>query len=198
LEGTTTPVRIAIFASGGGSNAYKLLEYFSASKVGEISLLLSNNPESGVFELGPEFKVPVVFLPPGARKNGQYLLRLLEAHEIELIVLAGYLKHIPDALVAAFPRRILNIHPALLPRHGGKGMYGMHVHRAVIDAGDPFSGITIHYVNENYDEGEIIFQKKLSVAPFWQPEELQQAVLKLEHQHFPEVVARCCQELRKP
>ena len=173
----------------------KLQQYFQANSEIEVGLLLSNNPQSGVFAQGPKFKVPVIYLPPKAYKDGAYLNQLLTAHGIDLVVLAGYLKHIPDAMVKQYPDRILNIHPSLLPRHGGKGMYGMNVHHAVIDAGDAHSGITIHLVNEHYDEGKVIFQKKLAVAPHWSAGQLQQEVLRLEHKHYPEVVAQYCQQI---
>ncbi|MFK7921437.1 MAG: phosphoribosylglycinamide formyltransferase [Bacteroidia bacterium] len=191
----TTPQKIAIFASGGASNALKLQEHFQNQPHIEAGLLLSNNPQSGIFEQGPQFKTPTIYLPPKAYKSGAYLNQLLEAHKIDFIVLAGYLKHIPDEMVRQYADRILNIHPSLLPHHGGKGMYGMNVHHAVIDAGDAYSGITIHLVNEHYDEGKVIFQKKVSVAPHWSAIELQQAVLKLEHTHYPEVVAQYCQQI---
>ncbi|MEL7340986.1 MAG: phosphoribosylglycinamide formyltransferase [Bacteroidota bacterium] len=186
---------IAIFASGGASNARRLQEYFQENPSVEVGLLLSNNPQSGIFAQGPLFKVPTIYLPSSAYTDGRYLSQLLQAHQIDVIVLAGYLKHIPNELVSAFPDRILNIHPSLLPRHGGKGMYGMNVHHAVIEAGDAYSGITIHRVNEHYDEGEIVFQKRLSVAPHWSAVQLQQAVLQLEHKHYPEVVAQYCQQI---
>lgn len=198
LDPQQDPVRIAIFASGGGSNARTLLERFATDDAGTVALLLSNNPRSGVFEFGPAFQVPVIYLPRQAYQDGAYLQQLLLAHGIELVVLAGYLKHLPDEVVQQFPERILNIHPSLLPKFGGKGMYGMKVHRAVVAAGEVHSGITIHYVNEVYDQGQIIFQKKLAVSPAWEAEDLQRAVLKLEHQFFPQVVAQRCHELRHP
>jgi len=192
------PIKIAILASGGASNALKLQEYFHAKTDVEIGLLLSNNPHSGVFAQGPKFKVPVIYLPPKAYKDGIYLNQLLAAHGIELVVLAGYLKHIPDEMVKQYADRILNIHPSLLPHYGGKGMYGMNVHHAVIEAGDAYSGITIHLVNEHYDEGKVVFQKRIAVAPHWSAGQLQQAVLKLEHTHYPEVVANYCQQIANP
>ncbi|MEL7534072.1 MAG: phosphoribosylglycinamide formyltransferase [Bacteroidota bacterium] len=189
------PIKIAILASGGASNALKLQEYFQENPEIEVGLLLSNNPQSGVFAQGPKFKVPVIYLPPKAYQDGVYLNQLLATHGIDLVVLAGYLKHIPDELVKQYADRILNIHPSLLPRHGGKGMYGMNVHHAVIEAGDAHSGITIHLVNEHYDEGKVIFQKRLAVAPHWSAGQLQQEVLKLEHTYYPEVVANYCQQI---
>lgn len=191
------PQKIAIFASGGASNALRLQEHFQTIPEIEVGLLLSNNPSSGIFTQGPQFKVPSIYLPPSAYRSGAYLNQLMRAHEIDLLVLAGYLKHIPDELVKEYADRILNIHPSLLPRHGGKGMYGMNVHHAVIEAGDSHSGITIHLVNEHYDEGKVIFQQRLSVAPHWSAAQLQQAILQLEHKHYPEVVANYCQQIAK-
>ncbi|MDX1907282.1 MAG: phosphoribosylglycinamide formyltransferase [Bacteroidia bacterium] len=189
----SSQLNIAIFASGGGSNARALLRYFQGHPDIRVSLLVSNNPHSGIFEMGPDFGVPTVLLP--RHQDGDEIVRTLHTHEVELVVLAGYLKLIPDAVVAAFPRRIINIHPSLLPRYGGKGMYGMRVHEAVILAHEITSGITIHYVNEVYDQGEMIFQAELPVAAGWTPADLQAAVQRLEHQYFPEVVEKICAKL---
>ncbi|GAB4415708.1 MAG: phosphoribosylglycinamide formyltransferase [Bacteroidia bacterium] len=189
-----TPVRIAIFASGDGSNARRLLEHFQHSDAGSIRLLASNNPASGIFDLGQAHGVPAELLR--SHRDGDYLAAVLAAYDIELLVLAGYLKLIPASLVARYPRRIVNIHPALLPAYGGKGMYGMNVHRAVITNGERRSGITIHFIDEDYDRGEICFQQSLAVDPHWSAQDLQQAVLHLEHQYFPEVVEKVCRELR--
>ena len=187
------PVRIAVFASGGGSNARKILENFSGYHQMEVRVLVTNNPHSGVFQFGPSFQVPVELLSPTQYKDGNYLTALLKRYEVDLIILAGYLKLIPSEVVNQFPDRIINIHPALLPHYGGKGMYGMNVHRAVIANGEVQSGITIHYVNERYDEGEIIFRKSLVIGDDWTPEVLQKEVLKLEHQHFSEVIRKVCE-----
>ena len=135
-------------------------------------------------------------MPPGGFRDGAFLLDLLRRYEVELIVLAGYMRLIPAAVVAAYPRRILNIHPALLPAYGGKGMYGMNVHEAVISAQEKQSGITIHYVNEVYDAGEVILQARVEVEPDWQATDLQQAVLRLEHALYPQVVEKVCRELQ--
>lgn len=188
--GKHKPVRIAILASGGGSNARALLQRFQGSEVAEVALLATQNPDSGVVAMGPEYAVPVVVFPTGKHRDGNYLNEVLQQQQVDLIVLAGYLKKIPDETVVAFPQRIINIHPSLLPDYGGKGMYGMHVHRAVIEAGEARSGMTIHYVNEVYDEGQIIFQESLVIAPQWTPKELQQAVLKLEHTYYPLIVEK--------
>lgn len=189
------PVRIAIFASGTGTNARQLLQHFKHSEVAKVSLVVSNRRQSGVFESGPAFGVPTYLLTGQTYRDGELLVKLMAAHRIQLIVLAGYLKLIPPELVQAFPRRIVNIHPSLLPRHGGQGMYGPRVHEAVLNARDPESGITIHYVDEVYDQGEIILQEKLTVDPAWNAAQLQQAIHQLEYQHFPQVVEKVCREM---
>ncbi len=159
-------------------------------------LLASNKASSGIFSFGPEWGVPTELMPPGKFRQGAYLLDLLRRYEIELLVLAGYMKLIPAEVVQAYPRRILNVHPALLPAYGGKGMYGMNVHEAVISAREKLSGLTIHYVNEVYDAGEVILQAQVKVEADWQAADLQQAVLRLEHALYPQVVEKVCHELQ--
>lgn len=187
---------MAIFASGGGSNAQQLLQRFQGHAVAEVGLLVTNNPASGVWTLGPAYEVPVVLLTGAQHRDGAHILRLLAAYRIDLVVLAGYLKLIPAGVVAAYPRRILNIHPALLPAYGGPGMYGLHVHRAVLAKGERYSGITIHYVNEVYDQGETLFQQAIRIEPSWSEADLQRAVQVLEHQHFFPVVEKVCLDLQ--
>ena len=187
-------IKIAIFASGGGSNARKILESFSDFSEARVVLLVTNNPESGVFQFGPKHNLPVELMGKSQYRNGDHLIEVLKKHQIDMIILAGYLKLIPGKVVSQFHNRILNIHPALLPAYGGKGMYGMNVHRAVIANREKESGITIHYVNERYDEGEIIFRKSLNIGPDWTPERLQKEVLKLEHQHFSEEIKKVCKK----
>lgn len=189
------PIRLAIFASGGGSNARQLLEYFRTSTCGEIVLLATNRAQSGTWSLGKAYRLPVLDLCEGRYREAGQILAALNKHSVDLLVLAGYLKLIPSQVVAVYPSRILNIHPALLPAYGGRGMYGMNVHRSVIAANEAQSGMTIHYVNEVYDQGEILFQKSVSIGPDWTPEQLQQAVLRLEHQYFAPVVEQECQKL---
>ncbi len=191
----SSPIQIAIFASGTGTNAHQLLKHFQNSEEAEVALLVSNRASSGIFEYGPDFGVPTHLLPSGTHRDAGYLLSLMSEHSIDLIVLAGYLKLIPPALVSAFPNRIINIHPSLLPLYGGKGMYGARVHEAVLENGDQQSGITIHFVNEIYDQGEVILQEKLLVAPGWDAKQLQQAIHRLEYEHFPKVVEKVCHEI---
>jgi phosphoribosylglycinamide formyltransferase-1 len=192
------PVRMAIFASGGGSNARVLEAWFSgpAAASGVPALYVTNNPHSGVVAQGTAAGVPVVVTGRGRHSDGAWLVSLLESHGIGLIVLAGYLKRVPEAVVARYPGRILNLHPALLPKFGGKGMYGMNVHKAVISSGEKQSGITIHYVNERYDEGEILFQAAADIPEGTSPEQLQRMVQALEHEHFPRIVEKVCKKLR--
>lgn len=179
---------IAIFASGSGTNAQKLMEYFSTSKRAKVKLLLSNKPDAFVLERATNFSVPsLVFDREDFYHNGR-VLKELKHNEIHFIILAGFLWLVPGEIIAAYPGRIINIHPALLPDYGGKGMYGKKVHRAVIDNNEKESGISIHYVNEKYDEGDIIFQARCKVEPGDSPESLAERVHKLEHQYYPEVV----------
>lgn len=192
---TSIPQRIVLFASGGGSNARTICEHFQQSADGEIVGLITNNPASGAFAIGKEFDLPVCMMAKSQARNGEWLLSQLQCWKVDVIALAGYIRLIPGIVVSAFPDRIVNIHPSLLPHHGGKGMFGMNVHQSVIDTGDQESGITIHYVNEQYDEGAPILQKRIPVEKGWSAKELQQAVLKLEHHWYPRVLENICQEL---
>ena len=179
---------IAIFASGGGSNASNILQHFSQSEVANVSLLCTHNPTSGVFQFGPNFNCPVHLLRSEQYQSGRYLTSLCMHYKIDWIALAGYLKKIPESLIDNFPGRILNIHPSLLPDFGGKGMYGMRVHEAVIAAKAERSGMTIHRVNAAYDDGEILFQAALQIPDKASPSSLQKAVLKLEHKYYPQII----------
>jgi phosphoribosylglycinamide formyltransferase 1 len=179
--------RIAILASGSGTNAQRLMEHFNGGGIAEVVLIGCDQPAAGVLQRAWDMGVPG-FLFNGAQLKDGTLLRELQGQRIDLLVLAGFMRLIPAELVQAFPQRILNIHPALLPKYGGKGMYGMHVHRAVIAAGETESGITIHYVNERYDEGEPLFQASCPVLPDDTPESLAERIHGLEHAHYPRVV----------
>ncbi|MEM6801113.1 MAG: phosphoribosylglycinamide formyltransferase [Bacteroidota bacterium] len=191
------PTRIAILASGGGSNAQKIISYFTSRSVAEVVLLASNNPASGIFSFGPEAGIPSELLTKEQYRDASFLLGLFKAYRADLIILAGYLKLIPAALIQAYPRHILNIHPSLLPKYGGKGMYGMRVHEAVISNQEYRSGITIHFVNEVYDEGEILLQKALMIDENWDAVILQKEVQKLEHQYFPLAIEKVCLRLQQ-
>lgn len=181
--------RIAIFASGTGSNAGKIMEYMRGHARLEVVLVVCNKPGAGVINIAAEYGVPVLMIEKETFFRGNaYLDELRLRHQIDLIVLAGFLWKVPSALVEAYPGRIVNIHPALLPKYGGKGMYGHHVHAAVIAAGESESGITIHLVNERYDEGKILFQANCTVEASDTPDILAQKVHALEHAHYPRVV----------
>lgn len=182
------PHRIAIFASGSGSNAQRIMEYFQRHPQIEVALVLSNNPKAGVLERAARLNTPVHVFNRTDFYQGDEVLRVLQSRGITFLVLAGFLWLMPTHLVHAFPNRIINIHPALLPRYGGKGMYGLNVHQAVVEAGEQESGITIHFVNEHYDEGQTIFQARCPLRPTDTPEEVAQKVLELEHRHFPRVI----------
>ncbi|PWH84865.1 phosphoribosylglycinamide formyltransferase [Brumimicrobium oceani] len=179
--------RIAIFASGSGSNAIKLIEHFD--KVPEINavLLLTNNENAGVLEKTEDLIDHAVINNDGAN-DGSFLTELMHEERIDYIVLAGYLRKIPNELIKAFPRQIINIHPSLLPKYGGKGMYGMKVHQAVLANKETESGITIHLVNEIYDEGEILAQHKVNLSSKDSAETIQKKVLEIEHKNFSKEV----------
>jgi phosphoribosylglycinamide formyltransferase-1 len=179
---------IAIFASGTGTNAQKIIEYFENDLEVNIRLVASNKPDAPVLTMAENYRVETLILKRSNFYKTNDLLRLLRDYHIDWIVLAGFLWLIPDYLVEAYQNRMVNIHPALLPKFGGKGMYGHHVHQAVKDAGEKETGITIHFVNQAYDEGQIVFQASTPVTPDDTPETIALKVRKLEHQHFPTVI----------
>lgn len=187
-------VSIAIFASGGGSNAQKIIDHFKSVRQGEIALIVTDKHKAGVIKIAEEEDIPWYVHGSNDMEDGT-LLTLLEEDKIDFIVLAGYLKKIGQDLLDAFPKAIVNIHPALLPKFGGKGMYGMNVHKAVVAAGEVESGLTIHYVNENYDEGAIIEQFKCPIHKNDSANDVQQRVLALEHQHYPKVIENIIKKL---
>ncbi|MFN3488163.1 MAG: phosphoribosylglycinamide formyltransferase [Emticicia sp.] len=186
--------RIAIFASGSGSNAERLTTYFAANELVSIELFLSNNPTAGVIERGRRLGIPIVLFDKKTFTKTSKIVDLLQKQQIDLVILAGFLWLIPENLVKAFPNKIINIHPALLPKYGGKGMWGHFVHEAVVEAGEKESGITIHYVNEHYDEGKVIFQEKCELVPTDRPDDVAQKVQALEHIHFPVVIEKIISE----
>jgi len=187
--------RIAIFASGSGSNAQKILEYFKDHSSAEVSIILCNNPDAYVLQRADNFEIPTHIFDRDEFYHSNDVLTLLKNLQIDLIVLAGFLWLIPRNLIEAFPNRIINIHPALLPSYGGKGMYGNHVHQAVLEAKEPESGITIHYVNENFDEGKIIYQARYKIEPDDTIELIQFKGQQLEHLHYPKVIENIIKEL---
>ena len=179
---------IAIFASGAGSNARKIIEHFAGNASVKVALIVCNNPRAGVIQVGADHNIPVLMVNRKSFFESETCLDELKLHDTGLIVLAGFLWMIPGYLIKAFPNRIINIHPALLPKYGGKGMYGENVHKAVIEAGEKESGITIHYVDEHYDNGDIIFQAKCPVLESDTPDSLSGRIHDLEHAHFPKVI----------
>ncbi|GAB4048125.1 phosphoribosylglycinamide formyltransferase [Spirosoma litoris] len=181
--------RIVLFASGSGSNAEKIADYFAGNAEVEISLIVSNNPKAGVIDRARRLHIPVLLFDRKTFYDTNRITQLLLNQNVDLIVLAGFMWLMPADLVRAFPNKIVNIHPALLPKFGGKGMYGHFVHEAVVAAGETESGITIHYVNEHYDEGQIIFQAHCPVVPTDTPDDVAKKVQVLEHEHYPRVVA---------
>lgn len=180
--------RIAIFASGSGSNAEKITDYFKTSTDIEVALILTNNPHAYVLERAAKLGVPAITFSKNDFINTDKVLNVLQEHEIDFVVLAGFLLLVPQNLIDAFPNRIINIHPALLPKYGGKGMYGDKVHVAVKASGDVETGITIHYVNDKYDDGEVIFQARCTVTGGDTPESIAHKVHQLEYQHYPQVI----------
>lgn len=180
-------LRIAILASGSGTNAQRLITHFQGRTDAEVVLVGCDEPRAGVIQRAWDLQVPC-YLFSGPQLRDGTVLRELQHLQVGLVLLAGFLRLIPATMVQAFPKRIVNIHPALLPNYGGKGMYGHRVHAAVIAAGESESGITIHYVNERYDEGEHLFQAKCPVLPNDTPDTLAARVHALEHAHYPRVV----------
>lgn len=177
--------RILILASGGGSNAAAILKYFADHASVEVVAVVSDRKHAGVHEKASAAGVKSVFIGPKRRKSTGGLLAALKKHNPDLIVLAGYLQLIPSDVLASFPERVINIHPALLPKYGGTGMYGMHIHRAVKAAGDNVSGITIHLANEEYDKGRVLFQAAVDLDPSDSAEDIARKVLTLEHVNYP-------------
>lgn len=180
--------RIAIFASGSGSNAQKIMEHFKYSDLAEVALILSNNPDAYVLQRADNFETPSHVFDKHEFYHTDSVVDLLKRSKIDLVVLAGFLWLVPENLLKAFPNKIINIHPALLPKYGGKGMYGDRVHKAVLAAGEKEHGITIHFVNENFDEGEIIYQGKFDIEEGDSLEMIKFKGQQLEHLHYPKVI----------
>lgn len=180
---------IAIFASGSGTNAENIISYFKdKTDLAKVCFVVTNNDKAGVINRCKRLAVPLFVLNNSHFESTDSLLQLLKKNNIEWIVLAGFLRKISPVIIEHFPKRIVNIHPALLPKYGGKGMYGQHVHQAVINAKEKESGITIHYVNQNYDEGATIFQAKCIIEPSETSDDLTQKIHTLEQAHFPKIL----------
>ena len=181
--------KIAIFASGSGSNAENIIQYFAQKPQFCVKSVFCNVPDAYVLERAKKYRIPSFVFNREEFRNPDKVFRQLQEQEIDFIVLAGFLWLMPSFITAAWPNKIVNIHPALLPAYGGKGMYGHHVHEAVIAAGEKESGITIHYVNDHYDQGAIIFQAKCPVLPTDTPDDLAARVHELEYRYVPQIIA---------
>jgi phosphoribosylglycinamide formyltransferase 1 len=183
-------INIAVFASGSGTNFQAIADYFTGHQVIRIKLLLCNRPGAPVLERAAASNIPGIIFSRTELENTERIKDLLLENEIDFIVLAGFLLKIPDHILKGWPGRIINIHPALLPKYGGKGMYGLNVHRSVIQSGDRISGITIHMINDEYDKGSIIFQHACDVKKDDTPETLAARIHLLEHHWYPRVVEK--------
>lgn len=181
---------IVLFASGSGSNVENIIDYFHDTQKIKVHCVLTNNKEAKVLDRCKRLGVSALYFNRPSFYGSNCVLDILKGFEPDLIVLAGFLWKIPEEIVRGFPNKIVNIHPALLPKYGGKGMYGMNVHRAVRENNDVETGITIHYVNENYDEGAIIHQAKISVSEEDLPESIAKKIHKLEYHHFPRIIEK--------
>lgn len=190
-------ISLAIFASGGGSNAAKILAYFDGHPHISIALIVYNQKDAGVRLCGQPYGVPAIYWTNKSLQDKALTTAMLQYYHIDGIVLAGFLSLIPKYLVDQYTDKILNIHPALLPQFGGKGMYGHHVHRAVSAAGVALTGLSIHVVDSNYDQGRIIFQHLVPIEPHANPEEIQKAVLENEHKYYPGVIEQYFKKLFK-
>jgi len=179
---------ITIFASGAGSNASRIIDYFRNSTLARVCLVICNKPGAGVISIAEKEGIPVLIIEKERFFKGDGYLPEIRQAGTNLIVLAGFLWKIPHSLIDAYPRRIINIHPALLPKYGGRGMYGQYVHESVLNAGEMESGITIHYVDEHYDNGDILFQTACPVLDTDSPESLANRIHQLEHLHYPLVI----------
>ena len=188
---------IAIFASGSGTNAENIIRHFQGNKDVNVALVVSNKPDAYVLVRAANLHVPSLTLTREEFARGEELARLMKERGIDFIVLAGFLLRVPEALIEAYPGRIVNIHPALLPKYGGKGMYGDRVHPAVVEAGERESGITIHLIDEQYDRGTTVFQAKCPVLPGDTPDDVARKVHALEYAHYPEVIGQLLADLDK-
>ncbi|MGN6196567.1 MAG: phosphoribosylglycinamide formyltransferase [Ginsengibacter sp.] len=185
--------QLIIFASGAGSNAQKIIEYFKENRKAEIGLIVCNNPNAGVLTIAEKEKIPVLLIEKNQFRETGYLSKIKKTNP-DLIILAGFLWKIPLVLISAFPNKIINIHPALLPAYGGKGMYGNAVHDAVVNNREKESGITIHFVDEKYDHGQIIFQEKCQLSENETAQSLAAKIHQLEHAFFPKTIEKLLNE----
>jgi len=188
-------VNIAIFASGSGSNAENIARYFERKAKDAVTLILTNNPQAGVISRARQLQIPIFVFTKDQLESGA-VLEILQRQQIDFVVLAGFLKLIPENILNLFPKRVINIHPALLPKYGGRGMYGHKVHEAVKSSGDEETGITIHYVNGKYDEGDIILQVKEKIRARDTIADIEKTVHRLEYNYYPEVIEDLLDDIR--
>ena len=181
---------IAVFASGSGTNAENIIRCFERSRLARVALVVTNKSNAYVLQRAADLGVPSRIYPKADWETGAAVLVALREFGIDFIVLAGFLVRVPDAILEAYPRRIVNIHPSLLPKYGGRGMYGMRVHQAVLEAGEKETGITIHYIDDRYAEGDVIFQAVCPVLGTDTPDDVAARVHRLEYKHYPEVIAQ--------
>lgn len=181
--------RLLLFASGSGTNVENIIRYFQQKNTAEVVAVFCNNPNAKVLDRASNFQIPT-FVFTKEELNSDTVLQKVKGYHPDMIVLAGFLLKFPQNIIEAFPNQIINIHPALLPKYGGKGMYGMHVHRAILENKDAETGITVHYVNEHYDEGAFVGQEKVSIASCLSAEEIAEKVHELEQKFFPEIIEK--------
>ncbi|RMA66095.1 phosphoribosylglycinamide formyltransferase [Ulvibacter antarcticus] len=182
--------RIVIFASGSGTNTQNLIQYFQHSEIAEVVLVLSNKKDAKVLKRANDLNVSVLYFDKAMLFSSENILKQLITLKTDYIILAGFLLKFPEHILKEFPKRVINLHPALLPKYGGKGMYGQHVHEAVVANKETETGISIHYVNEHYDEGAIIFQKSVKLSEKDTPESVAKKVHELEYEWFPKVIEK--------
>ena len=179
--------KIIVFASGSGTNAENIIQYFEKKPSAKVVAVFTNNPKAAVIEKAKKYGIPIDIFSKSDLFESK-VLQEINKYNPDWIILAGFLLKFPQNIINAFPAKIINIHPALLPKYGGKGMYGMHIHQAIIDNKELETGITIHYVNENYDEGAIIFQQKINLTDVETAETVAAKIYKLEQEYFPKVI----------
>ena len=185
--------KIVIFASGSGTNAENIIKYFEETNTGTVAAVFTNNPNAQVIDRAKNYGVTIEVFSKDQLIEGE-VLQKIDAIQPDWIILAGFLLKFPQKITAAYPKKIINIHPALLPKYGGKGMYGMHIHRAIVENKEKETGITIHFVNENYDEGAIIFQQSIILTGEETPEVVATKIHELEYKYFPEVIEKLMKE----
>ncbi len=189
-------IRIALFASGSGTNVENITNYFNGKTTAKPVCVLCNKPDAFVLERAKRLNLDSLTFNRADFNDGEKIMEYLRKNEIDLIVLAGFLWLVPEYLIKEYPNRIVNIHPALLPKFGGKGMYGMHVHEAVKQSGETETGITIHLIDGNYDKGNTVFQAKVQVSPSDSPDDIANKVHKLEYEYYPKIIEEIAEKIR--